>query len=172
MVNALSAGQRILDETMSPWSDAINDLLQPPVANLRQIVAQGLTSGVAAPVTFTAEDFDSHGGHSNVTNTSRYTFQRDGRYRISGGVCFAANATGRRGGWWLLNGAIINGSESIIPAHASTVDVPMRSILIDVIVGDYLEMAAFQDSGTSPLNTSVAAAQQQSSMSVNLVYWT
>lgn len=171
MVSALPAGSRLLAEDLSPWSTGINNALQPPVAHMRNTVATSVTSGgTGVAVTFTTEDFDTANGHSTSVNTSRYTFPVDGKYRVSGGVSFAAAATGRRGCWWRKNGTDVNGSEAIIAtigAGAPT-SVPARSILIDVIATDWIELIAFQDSGGS-VNTAVTATQQ-STMSVELVY--
>lgn len=152
----------------SEWEQLLTYLGGPPMAQLRQTGAQSLTNGVGTAVTFDTEDLDNFNGHDTTTNTSRYTCQAAGWYQVSGGVCFAANATGRRGGWWLKNGSVVAGSESIVPAHASTVDTPLRTIIVSLAVADYVELAAFQDSGGA-LNTSVAAAQQHPMMTVRWV---
>jgi len=167
-VSPLPAGSRILAESVSPWSDALNDLLQPPVAELRQTVSVNVTSGgTGVLMTFTTEDIDTAGGHSNVSNTGRYTSTVWGYYLLGGAVSFASNATGRRGCWWRKNGTVLDGSEIVMAAGSNIVTVPARSKIVELDVGDYVEMIAFQDSG-STLATAVTATQQPT-MSVRLV---
>ena len=147
-------------------------LLAPVVAELRQTAGQSLTHNTAAVVTFGAEDVDTHGGHSTVSNTSRYTAQVAGWYWCAGGVSFASNGTGRRAVWWRKNGTEVDGAESVVQTSTSgVITLPARSKLIQLAVGDYVELVAYQDSGVS-INTSVAFAQQQSSMSISLQYRT
>lgn len=142
--------------------------LNPPHAELRQTVAQTLTTGVTAAVTFDVEDVDepaAAGGHSTSSNTSRYTAQYAGWYLVGGGVGFAANATGQRAAVWAVNGALLNGSQVMEQAtSASNNKVGARTKLVYLNVGDYVELHAQQTSGGN-LNTAVTASEQ-SSMSV------
>src|SRR5687768_6467817 len=138
-------------------------LLAPAVLRLRQTVSQNLTSGTAAALTFTTEDVDSTGMHSTVSNTSRATAVYPGWYWTGGGACVAANATNARATQWAVNGTNLDGSDAQIQASASGVTcVPARSILVYLNVGDYLELKAFQNSGTSPLATGVTGSNQSS----------
>lgn len=126
-------------------------MLNTPVARLRQTATQTLTSGTYAPVTLTTEDYDSHTGHSTSVNTSRYTVQSGwaGVYRLSGGVAFAANATGSRGCRWLKNGSPLPSSGVMLPNNGATTAsrIPAQTISVDLAVGDYVELDAFQDRG-------------------------
>jgi len=137
--------------------DPITFALNPPRAELRQIVAQTVTSSAATPVTFTAEDIDADvdgvGGHDNVTNPSRYTARYAGWYQVSGAIGYAANATGRRLTWWAVNGTAVNSSQTAGPATASLdCQVTARTKQIFLNVGDYVELVAWQESG-GPLAT-------------------
>lgn len=150
--------------------DQIVFLTQPVVAELRATSVQSLTNGTGTAVNFDAEDIDSHGGHSTSVNTSRYTAQIAGWYQCTGAVSFASNATGRRGVWWQKNGADVTGSETaFVAAGTGVITIPARVKLIQLAVGDYVQMLAFQDSGGA-LNTSVTFAVQQPSMHVRLAY--
>jgi hypothetical protein len=58
--------------------------LTKPLCRLVQSVAQSLTNNVAAALSFTTEDIDTHGFHDNVTNNTRITPSVAGYYRITG----------------------------------------------------------------------------------------
>lgn len=165
-------GQKKLSLDDEAILDQIVFLSQPPIAVLRQTGAQSLSTGAGTAITFDAEDIDTHGGHSTVTNTSRYTAQIAGWYQLSGGVSITGSATNRRACWWTKNGSDIAGSEATVSAgdDTGTLTVPARTILVLLAVADYVELKGFQDSGGS-LNTVVTSAAQPS-MHVRLVYLT
>jgi len=142
--------------------DPLNFLLSPPAAKLRQTSAQSLTTSVAAAITFDVEDLDNVGGHSTVTNTSRYTAVYAGWYFCGGGVGYASNATGLRGAEFAVNGTVVNGVGVLLSAiTGATTRVPCRGILVFLNVGDYVEVLGFQSSGGA-LNTAVTGTEQPS----------
>lgn len=152
--------------TMNQLSSVLSFLSAPPAALLRQTVAQSLTTATWVPITFTTEDFDTVNGHDNSTNPSRYTAVYAGRYRCSGAVAFAASATGRRLTKWMVNGSDVNGSGIYSPATAASVaKVPAATMDIYLNVGDYLELAATQESGGT-INTAVGGPTDTSIMCV------
>lgn len=63
---AVFAGQTIK-------ASLLDRLERPPTAELIQTVGQSVPNGTWGIITFDSEVEDSHGGHSTVTNTSRYT---------------------------------------------------------------------------------------------------
>lgn len=130
-------------------------LTNPPRARLRQTVAQSVATGTFTPITFDTEAFDTHGGHDTSTNTSRYTCRIAGYYQFSGKVCWSGNSTGRRASQWWLNGTVITGTQ-VAYAATTAADVEHVVLTLDVAmaVGDYVELAGYQDSGGS-LNTIV-----------------
>jgi hypothetical protein len=138
-------------------------------ANLRQTAAQPMDNAVFEPVEFNAEDFDTHGGHSTVTNPDRYTVPRAGKYELSGGVTFAVNGTGSRGCVWSKNGTQINGSQVMLAANGAilTTLITARTIMVQLAVSDIIRLEGYQNSG-GPLNT-VVAGSDQSSMSVRYI---
>lgn len=161
-----TAGSRLLAEDLVTTLDL---LLDPPRAQLRQTSGQTIATSTFTAVTFGAEDYDTDGGHDNVTNNSRYTAQTAGVYRVSGKVSWSANATGQRASQIYLNGSAINGSQSAWPAVAA-VERQYTTVELDVTmaVNDYVQVFAFQDSGGN-LNTGVANAQVQSILVVRWV---
>lgn len=150
---------------MTQLRDAINFTMRPPVAMLRQTSAQTLSTGTSTAIQFNAEDVDDDvdgvGGHDNVTNNTRYTARYPGIYLVSGGVTFAANATGFRLLWFRVNGIDINGS--LVELNAVTggavAGMATRTIEQYLASGDYVELIAHQTSGGN-LNTSVGTFEQ------------
>lgn len=138
-----------------------NFLSAPPRAELRQSVAQSVPSGVWTALTFDAEDadLDPNGNstqHDAAVNTSRFTAVYPGRYLFAGAAGFVANAAGRRGCRWALNGTAVNGAEALVQATtANSITVPSRVKSIYLNIGDYVELQGFQESGGA-LNTGTA----------------
>lgn len=143
-------------------SDIISDV--KPYARLRQTSVQSISNATYTGLTFTTEDYDSVGGHSTVTNTSRYTAQVAGAYVFGGGAAFAVNAAGTRSTRWALNGTAIAGTTSPGFDPSVTSVVVARPMLVVLAISDYIELQARQSSGGA-LNTSVTS-DDQSTMSV------
>jgi hypothetical protein len=156
-------------ELNSNVRDAGNFWLSVPVAELRQTVAQSIANGSVVAITFDAEDVDTDGAHSTVTNTSRFTGQTAGRYRFSGGAAFAANATGYRQTFWRLNSATVNGSGALVPAITGVSSEVAARTMTFTLNGttDFVELGVIQTSGGA-LNTAVVGADQPT-MSVRWV---
>lgn len=146
--------------------DPIAFLLAKPLAELRQTVAQSLTTSTFTGITFDVEDYDLPAGqHDTAVNSSRFTAVYAGWYHCTGGVGYAASATGRRASRWAVNGTGQNGSQTIGVATATGVcQVAARGKNIYLAIGDYVELQGFQDTGGA-LNTDVATSGQ-SHMSV------
>ncbi|MEU9002586.1 hypothetical protein [Streptomyces sp. NPDC048551] len=125
-----------------------------PIAVLQQTVTQSVANGAWAVLTFDTEITDPNGGHSTSSNTSRYTCQYAGWYRVTGRAAFATNATGSRGARIHKNGSFIQGAANL--AGAGTLNgISEVSHILSLAVGDYLEVAGGQNSGGS-LSTSYA----------------
>ena len=58
-------------------------------------VAESIASGAAVPLTFNGEYYNNGGLHSTVTNTSRLTAQKAGKYLITGQINWASSGTNR-----------------------------------------------------------------------------
>jgi hypothetical protein len=144
--------------------DPGNFLISSPLFEGRQTVAQSIPTSANTAINLDTEDIDSDNGHSTVTNTSRYTLQTAGWWRISGGVGMTANATGARQMSILKNSGVNGGSAQWFAPGAVTFSAATRTKCIFGIVGDFFEIAIFQNSGGA-LNTVITSADGQSNMS-------
>lgn len=97
---AIPAGGLITSAWMSTTTAAINFLgassstAGKDLALLRQTTNQtGLTASTYTALTWNAEDFDTANGHSTSANTSRYTAQAAGKYRVQAHVYMGAGGT-------------------------------------------------------------------------------
>ena len=136
-------------------------------AQMRQTVTQTLSDGVFAAITFTTEDADTDGGHDTGSNTSRYTCQTAGWWELTGGVAFVASATNQRLLQWKKNGTAINGSGVRINGAANGNAMAARTIMVNLSVGDYVELFAHQNTGGN-LDT-LSSADMMSSMTVRRI---
>lgn len=158
---------------LSAVEAAVAFLQKPPVAELIQIAAESIPASAFTALTFTAhlvdQDYLGGTGHSDSVNTSRYTANYAGQYQLSGAASFVANATGRRGSSWFVNGTQASGGTSLVAATAaSDGQFPARTKHQYLNVGDYVELMAFQESGGA-LSTITTFAGQQPTASIRWV---
>lgn len=148
------------------FRDAINFLTNPPMAVLTQATAQTYTNGVAAQITFDTTVADTYTGHSNTTNNSRYTAQVAGWYQVDGTVSWNNISGGDRTVAIWKNGSAVSYYGSGNPAASININ-PSESAsgLVQLNVGDYVEIAAYQNSGGS-----IATHANGSSMAVFWVH--
>lgn len=123
--------------------DLITPVAGPLASRTRSTAFSIATSGfVTTPlnnvVTADGIDWDS-------TN-SRFVVPRDGRYVISGGVRFAANANGTRGVQFAVNGAAVG--ISVQPAGSIGVG-PSLTKTIKLVAGDTVALQIYQNSGAA-----------------------
>lgn len=153
----------VVDASMmnSNIRDALNFLLSRPKFQGRQTVAQSIPNTGFTSITFDVEDVDTDGGHSTVTNTSRYTAQTAGYYLCSGHATFVnTSAGGDRRAILALNGTAVNGSNGNNTSDASVpYSVPVNTMYIYLNIGDYIELQVSQSS-TGALNTNVSGSYQ------------
>lgn len=150
--------------------DASLLLLSPPLAIVRATVTQSVSNNTFTAVNFDAEDVDRDGGHSTISNTSRFTCVTEGYYLCTGVIAWAANATGRRICYWAVSGSPVNGSRlDFYPVQTGNPTIiPMASRLIHLDVGDYLQMMGYHDiNGGGALSTAASG----SAMSFMTVRW-
>lgn len=151
--------------------DAIGFVLAPPAAALRSTVAQSVPNSSWTSIAFATEDVDNDGGHSTTTNTSRYTAQTPGWYRVNGGsVGFTGNSTGTRRTRLAVNGAPLSASQVLIVASAAVaMSLPVVGAEFYLAVGDYVEVQAYQDVTTpagGALTTVSAPTEAQSGVTL------
>jgi hypothetical protein len=130
--------------------------LAQPVFQGYQATAQSIPSGTWTGISIDTGVTDSDGGHSNVTNPSRYTCQVAGLYLVLGFADFVANNTGVRGSRLALNGTAIRGSQAnLVTTTGSAFAAPCWAVQ-RMVVSDYVEVQGFQNSGAG-LNTNNGA---------------
>lgn len=124
-------------------------LLNPPIAQITQGSVQSIPNSAVTPVTFDSTVNDSYGGHSNITNNSRYTAQVTGWYLVIGVAAFATNGTGVRVARLLKNGSSVVYFDVWAQAvtAASTPTATATAGILQLNAGDYVELGAYQTSG-------------------------
>ncbi|MGW1525466.1 hypothetical protein [Streptomyces sp. NPDC002159] len=140
--------------------DGIGYLLNEPVFVGTQTSSQNVLHNTWTALNLNTEQFDTYGGHDNVTNNSRYTAQAPGFYAVCGIACFTANATGVRAARIHVNGNVVQGSCQMFMTQNTNITgvaTPLRTVYLSA--GDYVEVAGYNNSGlASPgLSTGVAA---------------
>ena len=134
-----------------------------PITQVRAAAATAITpTATWTNVVFDTEDFDDDAMH--LASGSGIVAQRAGRYELSGGIGFAANATGRRGARWTVNNTAVDGSEVIVMTTSSlTCSISVRTVVVELAVGDTVRLQGYQESGGS-LNTSTTGETQPSAL--------
>ena len=121
----------------------------------RQATVQSIPSGVWTAVTLDAHDIDRDAGHSLTVNNSRYVSQTAGWYEIQSAGSFANATSGRRVIRLQNGGGTVPGSGAGGPPPSSTQALTLQTTaLFYIAVGDYMELAMYQDSGAA-ISTSV-----------------
>lgn len=164
-----AAGMRVTGALLNQLSQQIDALgVDTPHAFLRATANQSIPTGVWTAVNLDTEDDDTHGGHSTVTLTSRYTATVAGDYRVQGRGSFASNATGSRGVRIAKGGTAVPGSGNYKQTNAVNSWADIGSCDVHLAVGEYVEVHVSQDSGGA-LNTAATAGDVAPSMSVELI---
>jgi hypothetical protein len=134
-----------------------------PRASASNNGTQSLTSGTETIIALDSEDYDVGGLHSTVTNTSRMTIPAGagGVYLCVGFVTYAANATGVRQAWFVVNGTNTDyqRAQDGNPSGTNASRVLVSAIL-QLSAGDYVELAGRQTSGGA-LNAGSATQEQR-----------
>jgi len=119
-----------------------------PVFSATQNTPQtGVALNTWTAVLFDTELIDTHGGHDNTTNPSRYTIPagRGGTWQWQGTV--AIDGTGTGGVCLAVNGTRVKGSGVNKPSGPpATVATPAK--LLTLAAGDYVEVMWFLDAAT------------------------
>lgn len=126
---------------------------------------QALNNNTNTPVQFDGESYDTDAFHDNVVNKTRFTAPVDGYYLMVANVTFAANATGTRQLFFMVNGTTVI-SNAVFPANTASVIYNTHAIY-PLVAGDYVELIASQNSGGS-LNI-VGGNAQQTSAAISLM---
>lgn len=132
--------------------------LYPPVALVRRVAAQTLTTSVWTSMIWDTEDFDPDGMVDLTTNATRITVTLAGYYFAHCYIGFNYSATpgNTRGARIMKNGVLESGTESLFiphtPTNRRTTAVVAKLILMSA--GDYLEFQGWHDVGAN-LSTDV-----------------
>jgi hypothetical protein len=121
-----------------------------PLCFAYQTVSQSLASGTWTSISLdsTGASLDTDGGHSNITNNSRYTCQVPGTYWAFGSVTHGNNTTGARSARIAKNGTVLLGSESYATQGGGLLGATAFAYIpVLLSVGDYIELQGFQNSG-------------------------
>ena len=138
-------------------------------AKLRQTVTQSLTTATWTSLTMDVEDKDLANGHSTASNTSRYVVAIAGELQVEGGVAFAADATGVRGLRFAVNGVAPAQGRVVLPPCAAGGTELSLCRTFPCVVGDYIELQAYQSSGGN-LSTAYTAPEIGSFLNVRWVH--
>jgi hypothetical protein len=114
-------------------------------------VATTVNSATLTTLTFDGENYDTDGFHSTSSNTSRITVPagKAGYYQINFQIGFTANATGQRYIKLLKNGTTtLRYTNWIGLINLDNIGMPM-TFIANLAVGDYIEIQAYQNSGTT-----------------------
>lgn len=147
--------------------DLNNFALTPPMFYGYATTAQSIPgSNVMTALNLDTEVLDADGGHSTVTNTSRYTPTVPGLYLVFGSVGWPSTTAGDRRLQIALNGGGVIGSGAAFdPSNAVTSGMQTSGFVTCNGSTDYIEVMAAQASG-GPLSTSAGAQPFTASMRV------
>jgi hypothetical protein len=143
------------------WDTLIlGDLPVGPSARAKHSLDQTTQTGVTLILAFDGEDFDTDTIHDPTTNNTRLTCKTAGKYLVVGHAYFEGNVTNSNNGdrylWITKNGT--NMAETAQPAmHGPNNETAICvSTILTLAVNDYVELRAWQDSG-SPIRIKAAA---------------
>lgn len=104
---------------------------------------QSIPDSALTVLAFDSESFDDNGIHDTSTNNSRLTCKTAGRYIAILNLFFADSVTGVRGGSILLNGL----ESFAVTGPTGSPRLIVTSPVMDMSIGDYVQAAAWQNSG-------------------------
>lgn len=153
-------------------AEDVDGALKPPVAQLYQSSVQSVAHNTFTAVSFGGETLDTHNGHSNTTNNSRWTCPSGwaGYYLVSGTVQWD-NPANALCAIIYKNGTAVRGSATRIPSVVASHDgnhdtgVTTCPVVVQLAVGDYVELLVEQNAGATR-NTKVADPLFVSGLSV------
>jgi hypothetical protein len=120
-----------------------------------------LATATLTSISFNSEKWDTDAFHDNTTNNSRITIPagKAGKYLINGKINYDSNSTGVRQAYIRKNGSTTL-SYVVYPPVTSNVTTCVVVGLEDLSVGDYIELAGYQNSGGN-LNTETPGTATQ-----------
>jgi hypothetical protein len=152
-----TAGEKVTSAKLNAATKTPLDfLLNPPRVNAYSSATTTVasTTSTATLVTLESESWDTDSMHSTTSNTSRITINTSGQYLVTFYARFPSNSTGFRmlnlranaGGLYSQGSTI---STIILPATNGDVTFVTRTFELSLVAGDYYELFAQQNSGSS-----------------------
>lgn len=136
-------------EPAGPEIDATTGAPTALGARVYHSANQSVANITVVKLAFDSERWDNNTIHDTSTNNTRLTCKTAGKYAITGNASFAPNVTGFRLLRILLNNTDVIGS-MLMPAVGGTErTIVAVSSQWDLAVNDYIELQAYQDSGSS-----------------------
>lgn len=139
----------------------------PAAARVYHNANQSIANATDTILAFNSERFDTDVIHDTVTNNSRLTCKTAGKYQITAGIGWAANATGYRIVHILHNGSVKIASETAPVVSATVNQFQNVTTFYDLAVNDYVEVQVEQTS-TAALNVLVLANRSAEFMMVKV----
>lgn len=156
----------ILDFIDATVGSALDALQSPPSCHAFNNANIAVTNNSEQALALNSEHDDNNGIHSTSVNTSRLTCQKDGPYVFHYSLFFASNATGYRYCYLRLNGATALNFDTRNPLTGQ-VTALSGAASRRLVVGDYVEIIVFQNSGGS-LNV-VASGDNSPEFSMEMI---
>lgn len=124
--------------------------LQQPNISCRvyHSAAQSISTGILTALALNSETTDTDGMHDTVTNNSRVTIQKPGRYRFEASVVWANAGTGYRSAYIRKNGSTYLGQD-IRSTGTTTEHSQQVSAEAEFAVNDYVELVVEHSQGSS-----------------------
>lgn len=128
-------------------SEVAKKLTSQPVARVYNNANQSIATAVATAITFNAKQIDNR-DHFDINNPTKLTIRESGIYRIDANVSIQNNATGTR--QLIIR---LNGTTAIATIRNTAINGEHTELYCGCVYelkeGDYIEMIAFQNSGSA-----------------------
>jgi hypothetical protein len=127
-------------------------------ARVFRSAALSIVNATITAISFDAEDYDLGALHNLGVNPTRLTVPAGGagRYAVCAGISYATNATGIRQIRFNKNG-VLESVSAVQPVNTGNSMYLLGSTILDLAATDYVEVAAYQESGAGlALNVSRA----------------
>lgn len=121
-------------------------LFQVPCVRAYNSANQNVSNVTFTALALDSETYDTDTIHDNATNNSRLTCKTAGKYRITGHLFWAANATGLRDLSIRLNGTTYIAEVNQTPV-SGTETAQNVTTTYNLAVNDYVELIGYQSSG-------------------------
>jgi hypothetical protein len=147
-----AAGRNLIDDADAPTQRATLGLPITEGVRVSNSANISLPTDTNLALTFDSETFDADNYHSTSVNTSRLTVPsgKDGMYCIMGSAVFAAGAgSALREIFLQVNGTTIIAQSSMAVTDSTQRDRLVVCELYRLSAGDYVELIARQQSGSS-----------------------